>query len=260
MNTTHNKRGACIPAAFALTASALLALGAGSAQAQSSNGSAILHTQRIAAGTDVKLTLEQGVNSGTAHIGDTVRATTASDDRSGLPVGTAFFGRVTDVKPATAKYAGALSVSFGIPRDSTYNANNGYNNANNGYNNSTRNDGATPNSTLEGDTRPYRDDTVGGPRMAFSDAASVHLNGQGARADKSNYATIGAGAGALLGFVRKRKLGDAVGGAVLGGAGGYAANAAQKRAGGDVDLKQGAEMTVRLNTPLVLRTEIVAPY
>lgn len=251
MNTTHTTPGARIPAA-ALTASALLALSMGSAQAQSNNGSAILRTQRLSAGTEVKLMLEQGVNSGTAHVGDTVRATTAMGDRSGLPAGTAFFGRVTDVKPATAKYAGALSVSFGIPRDSSYGTANSYDNA--------ANNGATPNSTLEGDAQLYRDNDTRSPRMAFSDAASVQLHGQGARADKSNYATIGAGAGALLGFVRKRKLGDALGGAVLGGAGGYAANAAQKRAGGDVDLKKGTEMTVRLNTPLVLRTEIVAPY
>ncbi len=247
---TTNKRSA-LPthASQALTASALLALAASGAWAQAGNSAAILHTQQISAGTEIKLMLRQGVNSGTAHLGDIVRATTASDDRSGLPVGTAFFGRVTEVKPATAKYAGALTVSFGIPRE----------HASSSYNNGSSN-GYDPNSTINGDNQTYQDNDNGRPSMAFSDAASAHLTGQGARADKSNYASIGAGAGALLGFVRKRKLGDAIGGAVLGGAGGYAANAAQKRAGGDVDLQKGAEMTVRLDTPLVLRTEIVAPY
>ncbi len=255
MNTTRNTQtgpARRARAGMTLTASALLALGATGAWAQSGSSAAILHTQQISAGTEVKLMLQQGVNSGTAHLGDTVRAMTASDDRSGLPVGTAFFGRVTEVKPATAKYAGALTVSFGIPREHAYNAANGYDN--------TSSRDVTPNGTLNRDARPYQDNEGSGRSMAFSDAASARLTGQAARADKSNYASIGAGAGALLGFVRKRKLGDAVGGAVLGGAGGYAANAAQKRAGGDVDLQKGAEMTVHLNTPLVLRTEIVAPY
>ncbi len=255
MNTLHTSSSisalrAC--AARVLTASALLILGASGAWAQSGSSAAILHTQQISAGTEVKLTLQQGVNSGTAHIGDTVRAVTAADDRSGLPLGTAFFGRVTEAKPATAKYAGALTVSFGIPRENASTTPNS--------NDDSFNSNINANGTASTDTQFSQDNGSGSPRMAFSDAASAHLTGQGARAGKSNYATIGAGAGALLGFVRKRKLGDAIGGAVLGGAGGYAANAAQKRAGGDVDLKQGTEMTVRLNTPLVLRTEIVAPY
>lgn len=255
MNTTHKtqtRSAVRTQNSLVLTASALLVLSGGGAWAQSSSGAAILHTQQISAGTEVKLTLQQGVNSGNAQIGDRVRAVTATDDRSGLPVGTAFYGRVTEVKPATAKYPGALTVSFGIPREHASNAPSNYDNGNGTY--------ATPNSTLNGDTQPYRDNNDGGPTMAFTNAASAHLTGQAARADRSNYASIGAGAGALLGFVRKRKLGDAIGGAVLGGAGGAAANAVQKRAGGDVDLPKGAEMTVHLNSPLVLRTEIVAPY
>lgn len=245
MNITRNSARLRTYTARTITVSALLALGASGAWAQNNNSAAILHTQQISAGTEVKLTLRQGVDSSNAQVGDLVRAITASDDHSGLPTGTAFLGRVTAVKPATAKYAGALSVSFGIPRE---HASDNY-----GYGTGSNND---PNGTGQN----YRNDNNGSLNMAFSDAASAHLTGQGARSDKSNYATIGAGAGALLGFVRKRKLGDAIGGAVLGGAGGYAANAAQKRAGGDVNLQKGAEMTVHLDTPLVLRTEIVAPY
>ncbi len=256
MNITHDSPTLRAQAGRALTLFSLLALSASGVWAQAGNSAAILQTRQISAGTQVKLMLQQSVNSGTAHIGDTVRAATAADDRSGLPVGTAFVGRVTEVKPATAKYAGALTVSFGIPREHAYTAPTHPND----FPIINNNTSTSPNSTLEGDTRPYRDNENAGPVMAFSDAASARLTGQAARSDKSNYATIGAGAGALLGFARKRKLGDAIGGAVLGGAGGIAANAAQKRAGGDVDLKQGTEMTVRLNSPLVLRTEIVAPY
>ena len=219
MNTSPLKQTATV-------AALLLTLGAGSAQAQSAPSGTVLHTQRLASGTTVKVTLLRSVSSDNARPGDTVQARVAPDDKSGLPIGTVFTGRVTEAKPATAKLAGVLAMQLGV-------------------------------------TGPGSDDTSLGsntPQLAFSDQASARIYGQGARADKSQYTSIGAGAGALLGFVRKRKLGDAIGGAVLGGAGGYAANQAQKRAGGDVTLPKGSEMTLHLDTPLILRTEIVTPY
>ena len=47
--------------------------------------------------------------------------------------------------------------------------------------------------------------------------ATGQFSGKKSSSDKSNYTSIGAGAGAIIGYVRKRKLGDAIGGAVLGG-------------------------------------------
>ena len=90
------------------------------------------------------------------------------------------------------------------------------------------------------------------------DMASAHLTGQTPRSDKSSDTTIGAGVGGLLGLSRKRKLGDAITGAALGALGGYAVNQAQKRSASDVSLKKGAEIPLRLDRPLTLRTVIDA--
>lgn len=95
---------------------------------------------------------------------------------------------------------------------------------------------------------------------ASADTASALLTGTKPTADKSQYGSIGAGVGALLGFSRKRKLGDAIGGAVLGGAAGYGANQLQKKSASDVSLKRGDEITIKLDRPLTLQTQIVNPY
>ncbi len=90
--------------------------------------------------------------------------------------------------------------------------------------------------------------------------ATARFAGKTQSSDKSNYTSIGAGVGALLGFSRKRKLGDALGGAALGGLGGYAANAAQKHGAGDIDLKSGSEVTIKTARPLTLQTQIINNY
>ena len=185
------------------------------------SGTTLLQTRQISSGTTVKVKLLQAINSGSAQVGDQVRVQVAGDDTSGLPAGTIFIGRLTQVKAATNKSAGAIALQFGIPNQ------------------------GQPDTQIS---------------SAFADAATAHLYGQAPKSEKSNYASIGAGAGALLGLGRKGKLGDAIAGAVLGGVGGYAADQAQKHPGGDVNLLSGAELPIQLKTPLTLRTEIVAPY
>ena len=91
-----------------------------------------------------------------------------------------------------------------------------------------------------------------------ADEASAHLTGQKPTADHSNYMAYGAGGGALLGLLRAGKLGDAMEGAAIGAAGGYAANQATKHSAKDVELKSGDEITLRLDRPMSLRTEINA--
>ena len=90
--------------------------------------------------------------------------------------------------------------------------------------------------------------------------ATARFAGKTASSDKSNYTSIGAGVGALLGFSRKRKLGDALGGAALGGLGGYAANAAQKHGASDIDIKSGSEVTIKTTHALTLQTQIINNY
>lgn len=102
--------------------------------------------------------------------------------------------------------------------------------------------------------------TGGGDSSSSYNLATAEFTGRKQSSDKSNYTTIGAGAGALLGFVRKRKLGDALGGAALGGLGGYAANAAQKHSASDIDLKSGSEVTIKTSRPLTLQTQIINNY
>lgn len=229
-------------AATALAVAGLLvALGTGGAHAQSpgdnntpgdsnaqplSGSNTLLKSNRISVGTPVKVTVLEGVSSENAQVGDHVRVRVAPNDTSGLPSGTVFVGRVMRVQPASLKHAGELAVQFALPNQDE--------------------------AGLAAGDNPQS--------VAFTDAASAHLVGKAASSEKSKYTSIGAGAGALLGLSRKRKLGDAIEGAILGGAGGYAADQAQKHPGTDVSLAKGTETTIHLDTPLTLRTEIVAPY
>ena len=100
---------------------------------------------------------------------------------------------------------------------------------------------------------------TGGSSSSYN-LATGQFTGRKQSSDKSNYTSIGAGAGALLGFARKRKLGDALGGALLGGGAGYAANAAQKHAASDIDLKSGSEVTITTTHPVTLQTQIISNY
>jgi len=100
---------------------------------------------------------------------------------------------------------------------------------------------------------------TGGSSSSYN-LATGQFSGKKSSSDKSNYTSIGAGAGAILGYVRKRKLGDAIGGAVLGGLGGAAANAAQKHGASDIDLKSGSEVTIKTTRRLTLQTQIINNY
>lgn len=111
--------------------------------------------------------------------------------------------------------------------------------------------------------RPATPKDAGTLRIQFgrgTGVASASLAGKSASGDKSNYTSIGAGAGALGGFLRKRKLGDALGGALLGGAAGYGVNQLQKHNSSDISLKKGDTLSVKLDRPVLMRTQVVQPY
>lgn len=113
---------------------------------------------------------------------------------------------------------------------------------------------ATPNSA---GVLYVRFGTGSGNSSSSYNLATGQFSGRKASSDKSNYTSIGAGAGALLGFARKRKLGDAIGGGLLGGLAGYGANAAQKHNSTNSDLKSGSEVTITTTRPLTLQTQII---
>ena len=102
--------------------------------------------------------------------------------------------------------------------------------------------------------------TGSGDSSSSYNLATAKFTGRTQSSDKSNYTSIGAAAGGLLGFVRKRKLGDAIGGALLGGGAGYAANAAQKHSASDIDLKSGSEVTITTTHSVTLQTQIINNY
>lgn len=118
----------------------------------------------------------------------------------------------------------------------------------------------TPATSKEAGLLYVRFGTGSGGSSSSYNLATGQFTGKKASGDKSNYTAIGAGAGAVLGYSRKRKLGDLLGGAALGGLGGYAANAAQKHNAGDIDLKSGSEVTIKTTRTLTLQTQIINNY
>ena len=173
--------------------------------------------RHLEAGTTLKIKLLKDFNSATAHVGDRVRAEVADDDANDLPTGTLLFGHVTWIKPSGGSVPAEVDAKFDLER---------------------------------GD----------GPESVH-DAASAHLKGPAdgghpeERAKKG--ASMGAGLGALLGVIigRKHKLGDVVGGAILGALGGAAAGAVSNKRGGEVSLKSGDEITVHLDRAVTVGGE-----
>ncbi len=279
---------------------------------------------KIAAGTLVKVHLLDPVSSSTAHVGDRFRVAVASDDTSGLPSGTVFFGQVTQVTPGTPNSAGSVALQLALPRGSyafdqydngNGNGNSGYNGGNasppgpNGnYNASSsdngngpnaqdsytpapntpaadgnnnepgaNNNGSGPNGQYSNNGGPvpdgqYPNNSGSGPNGQYSGNNGPYGSGPGAltisndasasftgHSPKSagHTAGIAAAAGALLGFARKRKLGDAIEGGAIGGVGGAAYDQTQKRGASDVSFNRGDEITVRLNRPMAVRTIVV---
>ena len=269
---------------------------------------------RIVAGTLVKVHLLDPISSASAHVGDRFRVAVASDDTSGLPSGTVFFGQITQVTPGTPNSAGSVALQLALPRGSyafdqydNGSSNSGYNgnnapspNTNGNYNHNDTDNGNGPDSynaapgtpaAASADSGPNPSDNGPGsngpnPNYNNSGPSGNYSNSNGpynanggypsgapgaltisndASASFSGHSPKGAGhtagiaaaAGALLGFSRKRKLGDAIEGGALGGVGGAAYDQTQKRGASDVSFNRGDEIAVRLNRPMSVRTIVV---
>jgi len=164
----------------------------------------------IPAGTEVKVKALQGLSSDKARSGDPVRVRVADDDMSGLPIGTVLYGRVRGVKASTLKASGVLNLQFGPPPGV---------------------ESANP-------------DMDGSP---FADVASARLTGQAVQNGSSKFLGYGAAAGAALAFTRKRKLGDALAGGLIGLLGGAVAQQVTAKPTTEAKINEGDEFSLHLD-------------
>ena len=183
--------------------------------------------QRVPEGTVVKVRLMENLNSRDARVGDRVRVELSPEDRSGLPEGTVFVGRVTEVRRASGSTPGVIDLRFGAIE---------------------RNAGWQPVSA-----RLYSLDD----RDVREDASGRLIGRQRPKQDQTKIIGYGAAGGAVLGYLLKNKTESALTGALLGAAAGYIYSEQQKKKGSpDVDLKAGSEFGIYLNRPVSLRSSL----
>jgi hypothetical protein len=72
---------------------------------------------QIPAGTLIRVKAMRDVSSASSEVDDHIRVIVASDDKSGLPTGTVFYGKVAAVTPATPNNGGYLKLKFLAPGD-----------------------------------------------------------------------------------------------------------------------------------------------
>jgi hypothetical protein len=210
-----------VVASLALPISAVQAQN-GSADSQNTSGTDFVVTRHIPVDTKLKVIVLTPVSSDSSQRGDLVKVKIAPDDTSGVPKSVVFVGHVRDAVAATRKRPGELAIRF---------------------------DGLAPTGRWE-----PAGNGGGGP----IEEASAHFVGSSSASGSSKDVGIGAAAGAVLGGVRKRKLGDAIEGGLLGALGGLAVQKATTHDASDVSLKNGQEVTITLNHPISLKTELIA--
>jgi hypothetical protein len=168
-------------------------------------------------GTEIRLAMSEGVNSGTSQVGDRFTATLTDPvvvgNRVVLPAGSTVHGKVTEVVPAKKglkEKEGALAVSF---------------------------------------------DKVVTP-SGRSASMSAELVSVATKSTKKTAGIIGGSAagGALLGKVLGKDTKDAAVGAVIGGAIGTGIAAGTK--GEEVEIPVGSEITINLDQPLAITVEL----
>jgi hypothetical protein len=177
-------------------------------------------TVRLDSGTVIPVTLDEALSSNESHRGDTFTATLRTDngaDYDGLPAGTQIEGKVVTAKPQQDKNPGVLELAFQrlrLPDGSS----------------------TSINGSLIGLDNKSVTRTSDGRLIAKPN----HKN------DRLIYAGYGAGAGLIVGLLTKHALEDVV----IGGGLGYLFASLQKahNNAGDVTLKSGTEMGVRLNS------------
>jgi hypothetical protein len=208
--------------AFVCILMGTVAATAQTAAPQAANQGTTVRSSKIPGGTEVRVKVLDPTASDTAKIGDAFKVIVASDDTSGLPTGTMFLAHVTFALKATPTTPGEINIELSLPQDS------------------------------ESDRHMASDN---GQPVVDDDASAV-LTGRTAHA-QGHVTGLAAAGGALLGFLRKGKLGDAIEGGAIGAVGGVAVDQSQKHSAGDVVLKPGSEINVKLDRPMRLKTIVV---
>jgi hypothetical protein len=91
---------------------------------------------------------------------------------------------------------------------------------------------------------------------AVRDVASAQLGGL-TEHGQGHVAGAAATGGALLGLLRKGKIGEAIEGGAIGAIAGTAIDQSQKHSAADVELKKGSEITIKLDRSMRLKTVVV---
>jgi hypothetical protein len=174
----------------------------------------------IPAGTVIPVTLDESLKSNENNEGDRFTATIqAGRDDAGLPSGTKFEGYVTEALEAKNGKPGVLAVNFRrvIFPDGTQKAI----------------DGRVVSLDTKGLTRD-------------SDGRLVAKSG-GRNDEQLKWVGIGAGAGLLISTLTK---GNVLVDTILGAGAGYLYNQVQRKGAGNVNLKSGAEVGIKLDRRL----------
>lgn len=229
MKSSYINKSFRFGAAFAIAAAAMSGTLA-SAQGRPSDegtppGTDFVANRQIPAGTPIKVILVNPVSSDNSQSGDLVKVRVAPDDNSGVPKSILFLGHVRHAVPATAKQPGEVSLRFDA-------------------------------LSAAGHWEPAGPGNAqqGGP---IEEASAKFVGGNSASGSSKDIG-VGAAAGAVIGGSRKRKLGDAIEGGVLGALVGLGVQKATTHAASDIELKSGQEVTITLQHPIIIRTELIA--
>ncbi len=176
-------------------------------------------------GTVIPVTLDEALASNEARAGDPVKATLQSGrDDAGLPVGTKIEGVVREAVPARNGKPGVLDIDF------------------------TR--VVYPN----GGTRSIASSLISMDNKAISRDSSGRLEAKSGNAnnERLKWVGIGAGAGLLISTLTK---GNVLVDTLLGAGAGYLYDQVQRKGAGNVNLKAGTQIGVRLDKQMAFNPD-----
>lgn len=178
----------------------------------------------ISAGTVIPVTLDDTIRSNEAQEGDHFTATVVNGrDNAGLPSGTKFEGVVTEALASRNNKPGVLAVDF---RRVTF---------------------------PDGTSKAITAHVVGMDEKSVTRDSNGRLIAKGGgNNDQMKWVGIGAGAGLLISTLTK---GNVLVDTILGAGAGYLFNQVQRKGAGNVNLKSGSEVGVKLDQSITFARE-----